>query len=344
MKFDASMQYPFGEEIGEEFKQDLYEMYKQYEDVLPPQFFEAINNKTLFDNQALMAEFEQWCQQERDSLREASNKIYKQREGIVAKLHDSAHPFMMETFHDGQILKAEQQQNEFVLFMNMSGGFIAHAFVELRFQNARLEGDLEGYYLYDELIETDEGFALRILSSYGYPFTETTIYFRDLTARGVFRPAVYIEPQGVSSWEEFVNALNPHDKFYTIQHHTFVEVKLETLIENEKGIFAGDILLGKNYEKARGRIFCATYENPYAHLSEPIANDELFDAVFSDDQTLRVRAFNTIFARGEEVAPIVNEILTKAEVHTEQNMYYSAMAYHFNELNCLQEELWNKWK
>lgn len=215
--------------------------------------------------------------------------------------------------------------------------------MQLVFHAIQTEGELEGHYVYDELIETGEGFALRVLSSFGSPYKEWTVFFKEVTANYLYRPAVYIEPGEIDTWDDYISALNRDDEYYIVNDMGFVEIDLASLSQTENGIFAGAILVGENVEAAKERIYCATYEDPYAHLSEPIPTDELMFAMFDNDQTIRVRAFNTAFALGEDVASTVNTALRKVDTSDDENIYFSIMASHFNQLGCLEEDVKQKW-
>lgn len=185
--------------------------------------------------------------------------------------------------------------------------------------------------------------TLRVLSSFGRPYVEWTIFFKDVTAKYLYRPAIYVEPGEVATWPDYVAALNPDDKYYIVKNMQFMEIDLSTLSQTDNGIFAGGELLGHTFEEAKERIYCATYEDPYAHFSEPIPTDELIFAMFDVDQTIRVRAFNTIFALGEEVANIVNDVLRKVDVNADENMYFDIIASHFDKLGCLEDDVKLKW-
>ncbi|MEG0692993.1 MAG: hypothetical protein RR444_07910, partial [Oscillospiraceae bacterium] len=194
-----------------------------------------------------------------------------------------------------------------------------------------------------ELIKIEDGFALRVLSSFGSPYVEGTIFFKDVTANYLYRPAVYIEPGEIATWDDYVTALNSDDKYYIVKNMGFVEIDLVNLSQTDNGIFAGGVLLGDTFEEARERIYCATYEDPYAHFSEPIPIDELIFAMFDLNQEIRVRAFNTIFALGEDVAYIVNDALRKVDVSADENMYFGIIASHFDQLGCLEDDVKLKW-
>ncbi|MCM3709802.1 DUF4085 family protein [Sporosarcina luteola] len=340
---DAANTYPFGEEFDDEFEEHLYKHLAQYIDVVPQEFQSEITERTLFRNDMLMDEFEEWCNVTIEQFTTKRNAIYEKHESIVKRLDPSAQTVFSQSFHDGAILNAEHQGNEFTLLLDMRGGFTVESIVQLVFHNAQIEGKLEGYYVSDELIEIKEGFALRVLSSFGSPYREWTIFFKEVTASCLYRPAVYIEPGEIATWDEYVSALNPDDKYYIVKDMRFVEIDLASPSQTENGISAGGISLGDNFEEARERIYCATYEDPYAHFSEPIPTDELMSAMFDTDPTIRVRAFNTIFALGEDVSYIVNAALRKADVNEEEDMYFGILASQFDQLGCLEDDVKQKW-
>lgn len=344
MLFDAANRYIFDEELSEEFKQDSYNDYVEYEHVIPSHFYELIQKKQLFHNEALLNEYEKWCSEVKQIFIENSQKQHQLRDQICLKFDHSAQEIMQGSFHDGEIILAKQSGNYFILLLDMSGGFLPHAYVKLTFLDAKLEGEIQGYYVYDELIELNDGFSLRILSSFGYPYAESTITFRDIMFEGVYHPAVYKEPGDVSDWPSFKSRLNPEFQYLILENGQFISINIEDIVEAEDGYYVNNTFIGASYEEMSRRILCNQYEDPYAHLSEPLENHELYNAVFGQDQTLRVRALNTLFAKGEEVASIVELILSDAEVTEENEMYFFALASHFYQQQFIDEALYLKWK
>ncbi|MEK4425543.1 DUF4085 family protein [Solibacillus sp. FSL K6-1523] len=342
-EFDAAFTYPFEEEPDAEFEDILYEQLTRLMVVLPQKFLPGIIERTLFRNVILMEEFEEWCNVTVEEFTTKGNAIHDKRKAIVERFNPSAQTIFLQSLHDGEILNAEQHGNNFKLLLDMSGGFTVESIVQLVFHDTQTEGKLEGYYVYDELIENEGGFALRVLSSFGSPYAQWTIFFKDVTAKYLYRPAIYTEPGEVTTWDAYVMALNENDKYYIVKDMDFEEINLAHLSQTDKGIFAGGELLGDTFEEAIERIYCATYEDPYAHFSEPIPTNELLFALFDIDQNIRVRAFNTIFALGEDVAYIVNDALRKAEVNADENIYFDIIASHFNQLGCLEDDVKLKW-
>lgn len=341
--FDVANTYPFDEEVGEEFKEDSYAFLTPYVHHVPEQFRAAVLDHTLFDNPRLLTEFEKWCYATMEEFTTKSNSVYDKREVIVASFSPSAQTIFSKSLHDGQIIYAAQEGTTFRLLLDMRGGFTVESIIELVFHDTYTEGKLAGYYIYDELIQTDNGFALRVLSSSAVPYEEWTIYFNDVTATYLYRPAIYSEPGDIETMDHYVAALNSEDHYYIVEQKRFVELDLAQLSQTTDGIFAGEILLGSTFEEAKERIYCATYENPYAHLSEPIPTNELLTSLFNVDQNIRVRAFNTMFELGAAITPIVNEALRKADVDDEDTMLFSVLASHFEQFGCLDEDVKLKW-
>lgn len=342
--FDAAYTYPFEETFDEDFKEDLYHMFLRYEHVLPEKFFKEIVQKTLFDNPVLMHEFKAWCNEQVAYFTTMCNTVHEKREAIIERFDVSAREVFQQSLHDGKIKRVEQIGEDIKLMLDMRGGFTVQAMIELVFHEARMEGQLEGSYVYDELVETEDGFGLRVLSSYSYLFVEATLYFKNVSARSLYRPAVYVESRGVETLAQYIAALNPEDRYFIVERAGFVEIAIADIKETEHGVFAGDVKLGDTYEQARERIYCATYEDPYAHFSEPVEREELLAAMFSDNQELQVRAFNTAFACGEDVADIVNEALRRANVDEDSSMYFNIIAHHFYKLGCLADDVKLKWE
>lgn len=344
MLFDAANRYIFDEDVSEEFKQELYTEFDEYERLIPAHFYESIQKKQLFHDEALLTQFEAWCDNVKADFITRSGEQHALREEIAQKLHPSAQQLLQESFHDGEIIRAVQQQAHFMLLLDMSGGFLPHAYVKLTFLDAQLEGELEGYYIYDELQAVKNGFSLRILSSLGYPYKEGTLTFRDVVVEALYRPAVYTEPEDVASWESFKARLRDEMAYFILEDGTFQPIEIDAIHETANGFYMNDLLLGVTYEDVRERILCDRYEDPYAHLSEPLPVEELYDAVFGADNTLRVRALNTLFDKGEEVAPIVVRILSDAVVTEHNEMYFFALANHFYNEQWIDEALFLKWK
>lgn len=60
-----------------------------------------------------------------------------------------------------------------------------------------------------------------------------------MTAKYLYRPAIYTEPGEVTTWDAYVMALNENDKYYIVKDMDFEEINLAHLSQTDKGIFAG---------------------------------------------------------------------------------------------------------
>lgn len=120
--FDAAHTYPFGVEVDGECLGDLYDQHQlaRYLDVLPRKFQPEIIERTLFRNDMLLNDFEEWCNETIELCTTKGNAIYAKREAIIERFHPSAQKVFSQSFHDGGILKAEQKGNTFTLLLDMS--------------------------------------------------------------------------------------------------------------------------------------------------------------------------------------------------------------------------------
>lgn len=308
---------------------------------IPEHFHGAILDGTLLTNNRLFSDYINWCENVIFYNEEQLTLRYEKRDKIVHKLSESGASVFSETLHDGKLLCTKRQDGQVKLLFDMCGGFTTKAIIELTFIDATESGNLGNYYIYDELIETDEGFGLRVLS--GNPYEEWTIFFKDVTAFYLFRPAATIEGEQITTLAQLIEALNPNMNYFIMENDQFIEVELEQLRECENGIYVGTTCLASNLKEAKRRIYCDQYEDPYAHFSDMIPLEQLEEAALSDDQVLRIRAFNTMFELGEEAAHIVNRVLTNIKVPEHEQILMEITASHFKNLDLLGEEAKTRW-
>jgi hypothetical protein len=62
--------------------------------------------------------------------------------------------------------------------------------------------------------------------------------------------AQFISNREKSTWDDYVTALNPDDKYYIVKNMRFVESDLASLSQTDNGI-----LLGGTFEEARKQIY-----------------------------------------------------------------------------------------
>lgn len=341
-KLDTAYMFYFPDEAPDEeyVKAFLGDLKYMLEDI-PSKFHPAILDGTFLENQSVYQEYLAWCEQIIMQYQDEGEQAYRNRQLVVEKLSESGADVFRKTLHDGEILHIERVDDNVKLLFDMSSGFTSQAIIELTFLEAIESGELNRYYIYDELIETEEGFGLRVIS--GAPNVEWTIFFKDVTAINLFRPKAYAEREQGITWNQFEAELNSALRYYIVQQNEIVEIQLTKLEQRGNEIYVGDILLGNTAKQAIKRIYCDTYEEPYAHFSEMVPVEELEEAALSDDPVLRVRAFNTMFEQGATVASIVNRVLRVIEVEEHDKMLIETIASHFYKLGQLDEDVKLRW-
>lgn len=87
-----------------------------------------------------------------------------------------------------------------------------------------------------------------------------------------------------------------------------------------------------------------TYEDPYAHFSEPIPIQDLEEAALGTDLELRVRAWNTMYANPVQLAKKIDHILMQMSPSQEDDMMQCVLIRHFNKEGILTTELQARFK
>ena len=340
-KVDAAYMFYFTEEADLEYVAIQLAALKSQLSYIPDQFHEAILNETIYKNKTIYSHYIQWCERVMAEYEDMRTAAFNRRQQIIGKLSDSGEQVFRETLHDGDILNVERIGNNVKVLLDMRGGFTPKAMIELTFIDATVSGVLDYNYVYDELIETDTGFGLRVLS--GAPYLQWTIFFKDVTAHYLFRPNAYAEREHYSEWNQFKASLNSKLRYFVVEQLRFIEISISELEQRQDGIYAGTIFLSDTVQQAIEHIYCDTYEDPYAYFSEMVPVLELEQAALSSDKSLRVRAFNTMFERGEEVATIVNRVLRVIEVEEHEEVLMEITASHFEKLGTLDVDVKKRW-
>lgn len=341
-KVDAShVLYFADEEVDNAFLEDRQQELNEYLAYIPTLYHEAIKAGTLVANEELFVSYMKWCEDVLANYEDIRTASFEKRDEIVSKFSETGASVFEQTLHDGEVLRVERENGNVSVLLDMSGGFTPKAVIVLTFLQATETGGLGGSYIYDELIENEDGYGLRVLT--GYPYEEWTIFFKDVTANYLYRPAAYAERDQYDSWATFYAALNQELRYFIVENFEFVEVILAEMTQRDNGIYVQEILLGETAEQAMESLYCDTHVNPYAHFSEMVPVEELEQAALSDDLTLRVRAFNTMFELGEPIAPIVNRVLRVIEVEEHEEMLMEITANHFDKFGRLDEDVKHRW-
>lgn len=332
----AHVLYFPGEEVDEKTLVEWTPDLNEYLAYIPEQYHAAIADCSLALNKKMYASFTAWCT-------DVIEKAYAQYEVPIeweaqfAKLDASARVIFEGTLHDAVIEKVTRAGDKITLHVGGTGGFNAYSYVELTFEGVSFEeGELGYYYIYDELIWTGERYGFRVLSD--NPYKQWTIQFEQAKAQYVYDPAVKDEAKSYKSVADYVAALNPDLRYIVKVNHQLIDVELAEIQESVEGWYAAGHYIGNDVEAVAAAIFTYDYENPHAHFSEPVPLEDIYDFALSNDLTLRVRAYNTLYAQGAEFAQVANRILRDSVVSEDNEMILSVIAGHFASLGYLDAE------
>lgn len=335
MQIDAAYRLYFpGEDVEQSLLVEWTPDLDEYVTYIPVHFHKAIANRTLVTNKELYKQFTEWCQEIIDQQHEEGPSNW---ESIVTKLHNSAQVIFNGTLHDAIIVKLKRRDSNITLYLDGTAGFNAYSFVELTFENVRTEkGDIGYYYIYDELVNTEYGFGYRLLSD--NPYKEWTIEFENAHAKYVYNPVIKDNAEQFETVQHYVAALNPDFHYAVKVDNELIDCELGELICTDEGCLFKEMNIGKTVAEIANSIYTFEYENPHAHFSEPVLLEDLYSYALSNDLTLRVRAYNTLYEQGEEASQVANEILRDSVLTEDNEMILSVIAGHFHSMGLLDDD------
>lgn len=307
------------------------------------------------------ADYHNWQQAEREKFHRILGAASENKQKTLHLLQPEAQAIYSQTLHDAQILQIESRGNDLCITFDCSGGFTKQSVVILSFLDVvRIDGELEvgQFYVYDDLIRTDNGIALKVI--YQNPESEVVIEAKTIDAGGYYRPKTYddfyFDFHATDNLKAYLESLNAQHEFIwadksgvtpivqidaarafiEMAHQTIHEVNGIIYVNGEKSLLTrGDVMRS---------ISTTIYEDPYAHFRKSVAPDELMDAAFSGDLELKVRAWNTMHAQAEELAPIINEILLRLTIADEDETMLYVFVRHFNNEGILTPQVVAKYK
>lgn len=329
--------FPEGD-VEPDFMKEVIQELAREKQWIPARFHEAIDLGDLH-SRAQWADYLKWCEAVIAAHQTQREAVYKNRLLIAAKFEERAGEVFNDSLHDGEIVHVVRTGDEVTLSLDMRGGFTSKAMIQLTFKGAVETGELARDYVYDELVETASGYALRVLS--GHPYEQWTIAFREVEATFVFRPKAYAERERYTEFAHYVQDLTP--TIVIVENHNFVAVDVQNIEQRDDGFYSGTTWLGNTTEHVIDRIYCDTYEDPYAHFSEMVPLEELEEAALSEDPILRVRAFNTMFEIDQQAAPVVNRVLRVIQLEEHEEMFMQVIAEHFDKLGLLDQDVKLRW-
>ncbi|MEH7252300.1 DUF4085 family protein [Neobacillus niacini] len=356
-----------GEDLIARLKEELEEVKDELLRILPNRFIHYVDNGTL--NQpslpkTVREDYLQWVQEAYKKFEQILDAAYENTKQSVTFLSSAVQDVFAESLHDSTIERIEREGDTLHLYINTDGGFSSKSHVHFIFQNVTAEKTDEPiqvgqWLIYYELQKTVDGFAFRVL--FDCPDSEWTITMKSMDAEYYYRPVAYATMNDEGKVEEtslsdYVSQLDPDYRYWLITPHVTCAIK--TLSENMT-LENGKIEFGQNemvvitgnerftYKLVEYNpikfIYTDVYEDPYAHFSEPVPRKEIEAAAFSDELELQVRAWNTMYANPNELAEIINRVLSKIEISNENEMMISVYVSHFFKKGILTEAVVEKY-
>ncbi|MEH7379372.1 DUF4085 family protein [Bacillus sp. JJ1533] len=371
---DEDWEYSFkeakeeGEDLLSRLKEELEEVKEELLQILPGRFIPYVKNGTLnlpTLPKTIRDDYLQWMREADKEFEGILDAAHEQTENAIAFLPETVQDVFAESLHDSTIERIERQGDTLHLYINTDGGFSSKALIHFTFENVRVEEseeplELGHWIVYYELQKTEDGFAFRVL--FDAPDTEWTIFMSHLDARYFYRPAQFTllnheEKLDETSFEDYVSQLNPDYHYWLSTPHvtsaikslaepiTLDNGKLE-FTQKEMIVTVGDQSFTYDLEEYNPIqcIYTDVYEDPYAHLDEPLAMDEIEAAALGEDLELQVRAWNTMYENPNELAEMINRVLEKMEITEENEMIASVYANHFYKNGILTKDVIEKYR
>jgi hypothetical protein len=351
-----------GEDLPARLKEELEDIKIKLLTMLPSRFIPYVENGTL--NQptlpkSVREDYLHWMRNSDREFEQVLDAAQEQTEQAVALLSPAVQEVFEGSLHDAIIERIERKNDTLHLYINTESGFSTKPYIHFTFHHIIEEEAAEQlqtgqWLIYYELQKTAAGFAFRVL--FEGPDAQWTIHMKDLTARYFYRPALYTRLSDEGKLEgmplgEYIAELEPGQRYWLAAPDVISEIsclgeiilledgKLE--IEQNNAIVTtsnGRFTYTLDEFNPIGAIYTDTYEDPYAHLNEPVPSEELEAAVFSGVPEQQVRAWNTMYTNPEDHAEIINRILKNMEITRENEMMAAVYATHFYRAGILTDD------
>ncbi|MEK4229240.1 DUF4085 family protein [Solibacillus sp. FSL H8-0538] len=350
-----------GEDILSDLKDQIREVKDQLLKKLPERFHPYVHNESLNTMDLpkdVRKDYICWVVEQQMIFEQLMEKAYENKQAAVPFLPEETQVVFKQSLHDAIVQHVKRGDGCLHLQLR-TGGFSTISTTVLTFEDLYEEvGEcplIEGqYYIYDELIKTTRGFALRVL--FDCPELEWTIEAINISAVNYYE----VQVEDVDTWSQFVSQLQ-EDFIYSlvtpqvitqIQAFSatapFLQFEQGELVEKADGFYyelnGETILIAENAFALKDTIFCNTYVDPYAHFSEPVPADELVQAALSNDLAYQVRAWNTLYAHSTAYVAEINEILSQIVVTEANEMMISIYVNHFFREGKLTANIVEKYK
>ena len=357
-----------GEDLLARLKENLKEVKAELLQVLPSRFIPYLEDGSL--NQptlptAVREDYLQWIREADKEFEQMLDAAYEHTSQAVPFLPAAVQEVFAESLHDAIIERVERDGDTLHLYINTDSGFSTKSHIHLIFQDVITEETDEPlqigqWLIYYELQKTDDRFSLRVL--FDCPDAEWTITMKGLDAEYYYRPSLYTRLRDEDQLEntalsEYIAQLNPDNHYWLITPH--LNDRIKAFSENiilEKGTIEFEenhvIVTFENqrfvYDATEVHpiqfIYTDIYEDPYAHLNEPVPTDEIEEAALSPDLELQVRAWNTMYENPHELAAIINRVLLKIKMTEENEMMVSVYTSIFYDNKILSDAVVEKYR
>ncbi|MBZ5752625.1 DUF4085 family protein [Metabacillus rhizolycopersici] len=355
-----------GVDLYSQLKEELNECKERLLQILPERFKQYVHDGTLNSPELpkqVREDYLLWIRAAEETFEAVLDASFENKQKALAFLPEPVQEVYEQSLHDAEIERIERSPSTLKITLNTLGGFSTKSIVELFFtdifiEESHLPLQVGQWYIYDELIKTENGFALHVI--FDCPETEWTIEAKQINANYYYRPKAYDDFAEDKEFElqAYIEKLNPDFTYTSITPNFKSEIKTftneapyMTLQEGELLVESGElhaILAGKQIKLADCLndclhfIFTDEYEDPYAQFSEPVPADEIEEVALSEDLELQVRAWNTMYANPHEFVDIINRVLMRLNVTEDNEMMASVYINHFNEYRILTEETLSK--
>lgn len=348
-----------GIDLLAEKKEDLDDVRGRLLSSIPERFYPYVLDGTFNTPllpKSVREDYINWVNERTATFEGVLDAAHESKQGALPYLSDGAREVYEQSLHDAQIVGITRMDNQLVLHMDTTGGFCTKSVVFLIFTGIISEiGEIAvgQYYIYDELIKTDDGIALRVI--FDSPELEWTIEAASLDAVYYYPPKTYYDFSDTEDFIGYIASLNMEHPHYLITSNiqaeivgileaaTYFILEAGALEQRVDGIFLGDEFIAESFVACMPFIHTSVYEDPYAYFSEPVPIEELEGAALSDNLELQVRAWNTMYANPQECVMIINHVLMRMTPTEDNEMMLYVYVRHFEKEGVLTEETREKY-
>ncbi|WP_405100561.1 DUF4085 family protein [Oceanobacillus sp. FSL H7-0719] len=354
-----------GVDIHGELRDELEEVKTELYQIVPKRFHPYIESGTL--NQpdlplSVREDYLSWIEEREEAFSQILTLASEQTEKAAEYLAGNVQRVFKEGFHDALIEKLERNRDCIMLKLEC-GGFSLMDRVYLQFHGVAEEISNEGLtagetIVYDELQYINNMFHLRVLTDE----LEWTIVFKDVTADYYFRPGLYTQLALEEKLEnmtliEYLQQLNSEQTYWFItpdieERMTFTDGQI--VLEHGELEISGEAIRVIDKEQVyvytfdeyypAQFIYTDVYENPEENLEELLPENEIIPAIFGENISLQVQAWNSMYNEPEAYKEKINQVLAKVQQTEENEMFLSIYLERFSEYNVLNSSNSAKFK